>query len=345
MVYCAKNALGVTLIVFILASMPFTPIQAAQGEYPELGKTIRSVHLTRRERDATEWADRVSKLAYVFAMGQLCPNSVAERLKDDGIGKWVAFQEDNPRILVKILPDYDEVRIIDLTLADRIDGDDIGEKAAVIRATGVLRQLHEQKLLDGRQYDLERYQVGYHLLGEGSLDGRIKRQHTAEYRVTFLAQVDGIPLANAGVRVAVHRSGQLSGLRFGGVSVSDKKGETASVAVSKADVHKHFKASIPDGLHSKVAWEKVMYVMPEGMREAAVMPAYTISYSLVGEGVDGSEVVSRRKTVGISLADQKASLVDYLPPAREHESGKLSRDAKEDESIQRKVLDADPHPH
>ena len=51
---------------------------------------------------------------------------------------------------------------------------------------------------------------------------RATERKRIEYRITVRRTINGIELANAGVRIAVHASGRVSALRFGGVRVASR---------------------------------------------------------------------------------------------------------------------------
>lgn len=258
-------------------------------------------------------------------------------------GKWTPVVEDEPGIVMKMIPEYDEIRISNVSLADNPKGRDIGKGKAVSIATDYMRKLEENGLLNNLKYDLEKFQVGEHIIGEGTVDGKVKRQVTTEYRITFRPNIDNIELANAGVRLAVHRTGKLSGIRIGGVTANTENSKSLPRTVSDEQIKKRFERLVPNGLKVSLAWQKVMYAMPDGAREAVVEPATIYSYSLVGDSGDGQEVVSRRKTLGFSLTNADAEIIDYLPAVKKHTGAKLSRNAEGDIKRHQRTLKQHKH--
>ena len=268
-----------------------------------------------------------------------------EMLSDrDSLGNWQPLRDEKSDVIFKVLPEHDEIRLVNTRLAESTKDLKLEEAEAVKIATEALQSLNRNDLLNGLRYQPDKYKVGYHRVGIGSTDGKQSEEAVVGFRITFLAHIDDVPLANAGVRVAVHRSGKLSGIRIGGVSASKGALKEHSRQVSDDEIQKRFEASLPRGMKPRMAWQRVMYVMPDDERSAVVYPMHTISYSLVGESEQG-EVISRRKTVGFSLIDGEAEIIDYLKPAAKHQTIRLSRDAKQDGSLNEQVKEADDHPH
>lgn len=332
------------LIVLVLAVMPVCNVFAQQAAPNQSATEFSAVELTWQKRTTEELIKRVNALARLIGV-EVKSEYLAEVLSDsDSLGNWQSLRDGKSDSLFKVLPDHDEIRLVNTRLAESLEGLRIEEPDAVKIATDVLQTLAENDLLNGLSYQPDKFKVGYHRVGNGSTDGKQAEETIVGYRVTFLAHIDNIPLANAGVRIAVHRSGKLSGIRIGGVSANKGAGKALSRKVSDDEIQKRFQASLPKGMEPRIAWQQVMYVMPDDERDATVYPTHTISYSLVGQSEQG-EVISRRKTVGFALVDKDADTIDYLKPEVKHQTTKVSRDAKQDESINQEVKEADDHPH
>lgn len=155
-------------------------------------------------------------------------------------------------------------------------------------------------------------------------------------RVAARRVINGIEVANAGVRIAVHASGRVSGVRIGHVDVASRrsgnteepaagKGKWMERKVSIRDLDARFEREMAQQKgRPKVAWAKVMYVLPDDQRTAIVEPLYLVSYSLHVPTDDGV-AISRRKTIGYSLTDPSAPPIDFTPPAKQHEVDKEKR--------------------
>jgi len=331
-------------LTLAFAAMPVCNVFAQKAAANQSVTEFGAVELSWQKRSTEEWSRRVSALARLIGV-EVKSEYLAEMLSENNrLGNWQPLRDEKSDLIFKVLPDHNEIRLVNTRLAERIDGLRIEEPEAVKIATEVLQSLGRNDLLNRLRYEPERFKIGYHRVGTGSTDGKQSEQTIVGYRVTFLAHIDNIPLANAGVRIAVHRSGKLSGIRIGGVSVSKGAGKEVSRRVSDDEIQKRFQASLPKSMKPRIAWQRVMYVMPDDERKAVVYPTHTISYSLVGQTEQG-EVVSRRKTVGFSLVDSGADITDYLKPAAKHQTTRVSRDAKHDGSLNQRIEEADDHPH
>ncbi len=338
------NLLKTGLILIALAVIPGCNTSEQNTEYKQSSSEFSAVKLTWQQRSSKEVAKRVSVLARLIGV-DTSDKHLAKVLSDrDSLGNWQPLLDEKSDLIFKVLPAYDELRIVNPSLAESIEGLKLEKLEAVKIATDVLQALNNNDVLNGLRYQPDKYKVGYHRVGFGSTDSKQSEEIIVGYRITFLAHIDNIPLANAGVRIAVHRSGKLSGIRIGGVSASKGTGKKQERQVSDDEIKKRFKASIPKGMKPRIAWQRLMYVMPDDERSAVVYPTNTISYSLVGESEQG-EVISRRKTVGFSVVDKDAGMIDYLKPSAKHQTVKLNRDAKQDGSLNKKVKEADEHPN
>ena len=313
-----------SLLIFCVAMVGVTSAASA-AEIPQVGDEMAVVAMYWAKRNIKDIAKRVHTAADLVANRQLKTDGLGELMRERGVfNHWISPFEDAPELKVKIIRDYDEVRVINRKLVDQHDGKDVGKKQAIEIAAKFMDQLRKAGVLNHRDFNLDDVQIGYSRVGEGSMDGKVHYESVVEYRVTFRPNIDGIQLANAGVRLAVHRSGALAGIRFGGVSVKERKRKTVVRKVPSEKIEARLKRMIPKNAKPAVAWSRVMYVMPEEKREALVEPLQIYSYSLITES-DGEPVVSRRKTVGFSLSNVKAKVVDFTAPAREHQGTKPER--------------------
>ncbi len=329
--------------LLVVSITTFTSEYAQAKTYDK--QKLNPVKLYWADRSTKERAKRVNAISRLIGIDSPGENRIYEKLDEvGGLGNWMPLTEEHPDVMLKVLPDFDEIRIIDADLAEDSSGKDVGEKVALEVATKYLAKLKKNDLVNGWHYDPKHYQIGQHLIGEGSLDGKIKRNAITEYRVTFRANVNGIQLANSGVRIAVHRTGRISGLRIGGVSGSVIHNKVKTQVVSDEQIQNKIRKTIPRGLKPRVAWQRVMYVMPENEKSAVVEPLHVMSYSLVGTN-NKEEVISRRKTIGISLTDVKASVIDFSKPARKHQATKITRDPSGDKARHQKFLEGERRSH
>jgi hypothetical protein len=233
-----------------------------------------------------------------------------------------------PMLEVRYLPRYDELRITDTELAvSTAPTTQIPEEQAVAVAKRLFDELVRRKLVAARPYNWDHPDIAATMVGGGSLDGKTVEPRRVEYRITARRTINGIEVANAGVRIAVHVSGRVSALRLGGVVIASKEADGSEMPVGRGrrmmgrvaaeDLQARIERELAAGeAKVEIAWSRPMYVMPENRRRAVVAPMQVVSYSLRFPGESGESVVSRRKTVGFSLVDPAARPVDLTPPVR-----------------------------
>jgi hypothetical protein len=233
-----------------------------------------------------------------------------------------------PALEIFYLPEYNELRIVDTELAaSTTPGREMPQDEALKLARRAFDELARRNVIDPRNYDWGSADIASTWVGGGSLDGKTSEKNRIEYRITVRRSINGIEVANAGARIAIHASGRVSALRLGGVEVASKtagnveepigKGRWLSRRVANKDLQARFEREmVPEKAKARVVWSRVMYVMPESKRTALVEPLYVVSYSLEFPSDDGQTAVSRRKTVGFSLVNPEAAPVDLMPPAR-----------------------------
>ncbi|MGH9380198.1 MAG: hypothetical protein ACRD2Z_06255 [Thermoanaerobaculia bacterium] len=309
---------------------------------PELGRgaAITAFEMTWREAEP-EIAQKLLAGALAVVLGEEPARRVAGRevlaaaVRGEEVGTWTRLP-DSP-VLVRYDTDYDEIRILyeELEVANvAVAGRDIGERRAQELAEAYLERLGKAGAVDDRLYENAALQIGYAMAGDGPVEKEVRPGRVVEYRFTFRPRLKGIELANAGVRLGILASGELTGLRLGGVTPQGewRRGELVStvgdserrIRVGVDELMQRFYKNIPRGAEPQVAWSRVMYVMPEGRSEAVVEPMLIVSYTLQTE-VQGERVVSRRKTLGFSLTDPEAAPIDFDAPAAKHEETELSR--------------------
>ena len=244
-----------------------------------------------------------------------------------------------PGLQIVYLPEVDELRVVDSELAVSTAPErEIKEDEARAVAKRTFDNLAKSKVLNAEDDAWDRADVGSTWVGGGSVDGKVDAgRKRVEYRVTARRVINRIEVANAGVRIAVHATGRVSGVRIGHVDVASRrtgnteepasgKGKWMERKVSIRDLDARFEREMAQQTgRPKVAWSKVMYVLPDDQRTAVVEPLYLVSYSLHVPTDDGEVAISRRKTIGYSLTDPAAPPIDFTPPAKQHEVDKEKR--------------------
>ncbi|HLA78707.1 MAG TPA: hypothetical protein VJU18_14100 [Vicinamibacteria bacterium] len=311
----------------------------AQSVEPKMGERLASFEMMRGKRGADEVARRAAAVADLLEGKRLEKPPVVKPLRspDGAERRWQVISSEDSALRIRYIPELDELRVLNTeVMADTHPEKDVGQVAALEIAKRSVARLAAAGVIEERHFDWKSAEVASTWVGEGSLDGRLSQRRRTEYRITLRRKLNGIELANAGLRVAVHVSGRLAGLRVGGVSVASDvaggqenpkgRGQWLVRKVETADLERRFQRDAgPAGTRPEVAWARVMYVMPESRTEAVVEPLLVFSYSLKSKAESGEEVVSRRKVLGYSLTDPTAKAIDLVPPTRPTREGDVKQ--------------------
>jgi hypothetical protein len=311
----------------------------AQGDKPQVEERLASFEMawpklkmdaiTARARAAAEvmTGQQLSRPA-VVASGR-SPAAVSRRMQLTVPGA--------PALEVLYLPEYNELRLVDTELAvSTAPGREMPQDEAVRLARLAFDELARRNVINPRNYDWKSADIASTWVGSGSLVGKLADKRRIEYRITLRRSINGIEMANAGIRIAIHASGRVSALRLGGVEVASKaagdveepvgKGRWLSRRAANKDLQARFEREmVPGNAKARIAWSRVMYVMPENKRMAVVEPLYVVSYSLEFPSDSGETAVSRRKTAGFSLVSPEAPPVDLTPPVRAPKTEKMRK--------------------
>jgi hypothetical protein len=308
----------------------------------EPGREVVAFEMAWQKREPQEVARRLQAaivgLLGEEAVGRLSKQASYDALRSvvagDEAGSWVRLA-DAP-ILVRYDAQYDEIRVLNEEL-DLIEesASDLGVEGAREVAEHSLKQLAEAGVIDPRLYRQAAIQVGYKVVGEGALEQEVKRGRVVGYRVTYRPRLHGFQLANAGLRLGINASGEIASLRVGGVSPQGQwrgdvlqpteKGGARDVRTGTKELMERFYRQVPKGVEPRVAWSRVMYVMPEGESRAVLEPMLLVSYTEVRQSEEGP-VASRRKTLGYSLTNPEARPLDFDAPAARHEGIEPTRE-------------------
>lgn len=310
----------------------------AQTEAPKIPDRVASFKISWPKPKVEAVAARAHAIAEAIT-GQALPHrAVVMPIKSASGGRRATVSiPEVPGFDIRYLFDYDELNITDTELAvSTASQGEFSEQDALKVARHLFDELARRKLVDPEHYVWDNADVASTWIGGGSLDGKSVMRKRIEYRITLRRAINGIELANAGMRIAVHPSGRVSGLRLGGVSVASKiageveeptgNGRWLSPKVTIADLQARFERDVAaQKAKAKVAWSRVMYVLPDNKRSAVITPMHVVSYSLEVPSDDGVMVVSRRKTIGYSLFDPNAPTVDLTPPVHKPVMDKASK--------------------
>src|SRR5262245_34658874 len=324
----AKTFLSLTILVAALAAAPL----GAETE-PRVGERVGSFEMSwtpASSEQVAERAEAVARALFGAASGHV---EVRPRSNPDGtVRRFEVSIPEAPAWWVRYVPAYDELRMIDQEVArDSTPATDVGEPAARDIARSAFMRLAETGAIDERQYDWHGAEIASTWMVNGTVDGVFSERVRTEYRITLRRSINGIEVANAGLRIAVHASGRLAGLRLGGVTVGSRigsdrveeptgAGSWLTRAVASDTLRDRFeREGAPATAGAQIAWARVMYAMPDGAEGGGtflVEPRYVVSYSLKTPS-DGGEVSSRRLILAYSITDPAAPPLDLSPPARD----------------------------
>lgn len=326
----AKNFLIRTILASALAvALPL----AAQPHEPRVGDTVASFEMTWTPSTSGRIAERAQGIAHALFGAAAGPVEAHPLSTPEGVvRRWEISIPGAPSWQMRYIPDYDEFRAIDLgSIYAATASGDVGEAAARDIALAAFHHLSEAGALDERQFDWGGAEVASTWILKGSVAGAAFDRTRADYRFTVRRSINGIELANAGLRIAVDVSGRLSELRLGGVSVASQIGTdrverpiglgtwlTRQVE-SDSLLQRFYRDAVPTYATADVAWARVMYAMPDETHAGAtvvVEPRYVVSYTLKTSSEAGP-ISSRRLVLAYSITDPAASPLDLAPPARD----------------------------
>jgi hypothetical protein len=293
----------------------------------ERGTDVPVLRMTYAEREPDAVIEAISGALAVMLDGEV-PTGTAESLErslyGDEADGWTRLPMA-PQLLVKVDPRFDEFRIINDELdALREPQERISLDAARVRAERALAELERRNVVSAALYRDAAIQIGYRRVGSGSTATGSERGAVIEYRVTYRPRIEGIELANAGVRLGLLLDGRLSSLRIGGVTpigeFDDRvfepgdDGERRSIETTTGQQMRRFYRSIDPNSEPMIAWSRVMYAMPDDMRSALVEPRLVVSFSERYGTDNGATSISRRRILGFSLVDPEVAPFDFTAP-------------------------------
>ena len=323
-----KRILTVTIAAAAAALVIAADAIAQEGK-PQSEERLASFEMAWPKLKTEVITARARSAAEVMTGQELSRPAVAAYGKSPAAGRRMPLTVPGaPSLEVVYLPEYNELRLVDTELAvSTAPGYEMPQDEAVRLAQRAFDELARRNVINPRHYHWGAADVASTWVGGGSLDGKIDGKRRIEYRITLRRSINGIEVANAGIRIAIHASGRVSALRLGGVEVAAKasgdieepvgKGRWLTRRVADKDLQARFEREmVPGKAKARIAWSRVMYVMPENRRTAVVEPLYVVSYSLEYPSDSGETAISRRKTAAFSLINPEAPPVDLTPPVR-----------------------------
>lgn len=283
----------------------------------EPGSRYASFDVYWPNSDAAKIALDAQRAAEIMTGRALPREAFAELAKPSANG--VVTAEVTQDIFVKVYKQRNELRISNVLLQNdkHSGGTDIQEPQArsILKAT--LEALASAGIIDPGKYDLNKARLGKTEFGEGTERGETA-SWVVSYNYTLNRVINGIEFLNAGVRVSVHRSGQISAIRVGGAEIASTPateetdglrerplagGRIFSANYDGAAMSRRFAELFP---RATTEWGKLVYLLPHGNLDAPVVePLHVLSFS-----TKYGEAVSRRRYVGFSLEEPGRAPVD-----------------------------------
>ena len=154
-------------------------------------------------RDTTQTALRAHRIAEIASGASLSANSFMDAIRS--ASRTHRTFAPLPGLRVAYSAEQDDLRVdVSSVSGDDSPGPDVGKQAARAKFDETVRVLARDGLINDADYDLTNLDVGYRKAGSAPA-GETAVSYVTSYIFTALRQVNGIPFANAGVRVGVHR--------------------------------------------------------------------------------------------------------------------------------------------
>jgi hypothetical protein len=300
-----------------------------------------------RKPTSAELATRAQRVSEILLGATLDSGkfvaSVPEQLRDT-----LYFQADK-ELSVAYYPGADDLRVSNSTLLDDITSPkDVGSNVARAIFEQTFEKLADAGLVDRQDYDVASVEPSKTITTLGSSISSTEVEVVNTYDFLLRRSINGIPFMNAGIRVNVHRGGQIAGIRLGGAhplsirpdmnksaagltraqgvngaatptslaEVPAGSGYVFSGSVDAASQQKRFTREQTRGLADRSG---VYYMLPlsaDAKSSPVVEPLFIFSYSnLYGD------VASRRRYIGYSLRDPAAPPVDLSEKAEPDAKG------------------------
>lgn len=209
------------------------------------------------------------------------------------------------RIRVQYDASNDTFEATDVELSRVRDGASVSEKEARAEFDEVAAKLISSGVVEASDYDLNDVRVSRMVQGIGHSSGGAPTETTKEYRFFAPRKINGVVLADAGqrelgLRVAIHKSGMLKGIKASAIGVLVSEGKSAVTrSVDQATLDRRVAAEFPDSTVTSLGTRYTLGT--KGLSEPR--QAYQVSRRSV---IDGQVVNSRAQVVSYSVADRSA---------------------------------------
>jgi len=202
---------------------------------------------------------------------------------------WQASLEEIGRVGIWYQAESDDLRLFNFDVMEDIAAsNDIGEAAARQEMVAMFAKMAAAGVINGADFDTSKARLGFAKFGIAS-GGTAANEIVTEYRYSLLRQINGIDFANAGLRIAIHRTGRVASIRVGGAQVSSLRdgvgmeqplgsGRRFARGVPNEVIEARFTRDVPNARRIR---SEVMYILPDGVRSALLEPMQTYTFSRV----------------------------------------------------------------
>lgn len=321
--------------LFLVVACGNTPAERASTNNPAGSPTLTAAskpvtysafEVSWPRPSARDVAKRARGIAEVMLGERLAEGALVSELTAATAPGRLLFSAALGRAGVDLQGEYrhgaDEMVLSNDQLAQDSSGPDIGELAAQARCDQALQRLADAGVLERDLFDVGSALVSKTLEGTGSSDTSGQQERVLSYDFLVRQKLNGLPFANAGVRISIHRSGAIQGIRLGGARVAATRTAGTLVPASpgytfraKLDEAYYAGRFAQDYPHGQIRSQGVMYILPKSVDPEAgtkhvLEPRYVFSYSN-----HAGEFAGRRRYVAYSLSAREEPAVDLDAPA------------------------------
>jgi hypothetical protein len=282
---------------------------------PSPGTTFRSLRLSRPRPSIPELEERLVGMLEVMDLEiEPTPASAwaSEALASDD-SEGVSIVELLPGVVVTYDPWLDDLAIRNVALLDAGSTQPLDDVPLSV-AGNVLDALIDRGIVD-RSLANDDAEVSFVRSGIKGPDGS-HQQWVDEVRFESNAQINGVRVLDAGVRIGITPAHDVSSLRVTRIDVEEL--DPVLIEATDADLRDSFAEYIADSTSASlesvnVGERRPVYVLDPSADSAVVEPQYMVRYLTVTNDADDIRAGSRSKLVFMSLINPEPLVELQLP--------------------------------
>jgi hypothetical protein len=295
-----------------------------QATLTSVSTQMSAFRLSYRAFSIAEFAHRSSVFAAAM-LGDILPEASFHSSLANAVptlaGNVSAYHQDAMRIKMKYHPENSEIQVGNSDVTSDVSSlSDVGEPAARAVFVDAFNSLVTSGEIDSTGLDPGTARLSKVMQGEGQ-SGQAPVERIKEYRYFIPRRVNGIEVANSGVRISVHRSGKIASIATygasvvstaqGGAEVPGPGGYTFTPTIAQAALAAR---AANDSPNSTVKSLGPMYFLPEGSADAVVEPTelFFVTPTVV---IEGKTIHGRAHVLSYSVRDASLAAVVWPRPA------------------------------